>query len=119
MRLFGVPGENAGDRTVASQRNVHHKIVPRHARDFQQFTVQRVILDRAFRRATVAHEPGAVQDFDGFLGRQAGGDQFPPAGESKHKVGLDEAERDVQARRHESLIDVYGGARRRRSQMPV
>jgi hypothetical protein len=81
--------------------------------------MQRVFVDRPLHRPRVAHELGAVQYFDGFLRGQPRRDQLPPARVAEHQVRLDEAERDVQVRRHEALVDVHRRPRLGRSQVPV
>ena len=71
------------------------KIVPCQARDFEQFAMQRVVLDRAFHGADIAHEFRTVQHLDGFLSGQTGSNQLPAARVAEHEVRLDETERDV------------------------
>ena len=120
--LHRVAREDARDGAVARQRHVHDEIVPRHAGDFEQFAVQRIVLDGALDGARLAHEARAVQHLDGLLRGQARGHQLAPAGVAQHQVRLDEAEGDVQVRRDEPLVDVDrragggacpgGGARR-------
>ena len=107
MREFGVSGEHAGDGAIAGQGDVQHEIVARHARDFEEFAMQRVVLDGALDGARVAHEFRTVQHLDGFLRGQTGGDQFPAARVAEHEVRLDEAERDVEIGRDEAFVDVH------------
>ena len=98
VRLLRVSGEDAGDRAVPRQRHVEQEIVPRHARDLEQFAVQRVVFDGAFDGARVAHELRAVQDLDGLLRGEPRRDQLPPARVAEHEVRLDKPESDVEIR---------------------
>src|SRR4051794_15548641 len=59
-----------------------------------------------FDGAWVAHESRAMEHLNGLLGREARGNEFPPAGEAEHQVRLNEPERDVQIGGYESLVDV-------------
>ena len=97
--------------------HVDHEIVPRHAGDFEQLPMQRIVLDGAFDGPGVAHELRAVQDLDRFLGGEAGRDQLSASGKAQHQVRLDESQRDVQIGGNKALIDVdrrAGGGRAER-----
>ena len=108
--LLRVAGEDSGDFSLAGEGYVEHEGVAGHAGDFLQLFVEGVVVDGAFDRTRVAHEAGAVDDLDGFLGGEAGGDQFTAAGIAEHQVGLDEAEGDAEVGRDEGFGDVDGDA---------
>lgn len=102
-------GEDLGDFAVAGEGDVDEEVVAGDAGDFDEFAVEGVVLDGAFDGALVAHEFGAMEDFDGFLGGEAWGDEFAAAGEAEHEVGFDEAEGDVEVGGDEAGVDVDGG----------
>jgi len=48
--------------------------------------MERVVLDRAFHGAGVAHETGAMERLDGVLVGDAGRDEFPATGKTGHQM---------------------------------
>ncbi len=108
--LLGVAGEDSGDAAVAGEGDVDDEIVAGHTGDFEEFAVERVVVDGAFDGFRLTHEFGAVEDFDGFLGGESGGNEFTAAGEAEHEVGFDEAEGDAEIGGDEPLIDVDRGS---------
>ncbi len=119
MREFGISGKHAGDGTIAGQGNIQDEIVARQARDFEEFAMQRVVLDGALHGARVPHELGTVQHLDGFLSGQSGSNQFPAARVAEHEMRLDETKRDVEFGRGEAFIDVHGRTGAAGAEMPV
>ena len=110
MSLDRIAGEDARDFTALGQGYIEHEVVTRHAGDFQQLRMQRVVGNRSFDGQRLPHELGGVDDLDCFLRRQAWSDQLAAAGETKHQVLLDKAEGDVQLGRHEAFVNVDGDA---------
>ena len=92
--------------SAAPERHIHQKIVACQSGDFQEFPVQGVVLNRAFRRARVAHEARTVQDLDGLLCREAGSDELAPAGITQHQVRLNESQGDVEVGGDKSIVNV-------------
>ena len=60
-----------------------------------------------------------MQNFDRLLRGKAGRDQLSSAGESKHQVWLDEAERDAEIRGDEAFVNVNRCTCRRRAEEAV
>jgi len=111
VREPGMSGEYTGDRPIARQGNVQHEIMPRQARNFQQFPMQLVVFDRAFYGARIPHEFRTMQHPDGFLSSQTRSDQLPSARIAEHEMRLDETEGDVQIGAREPLVDIHRRAR--------
>ena len=76
MRLHGFTGKDRRDVAVAGEGDIDDELVTGHAGEFEEFKMQRIVLDGAFHGAGLAHEAGAVDDFDGFLRGEAGDDEF-------------------------------------------
>jgi hypothetical protein len=84
MRIHAAAGENSGDLTRSSERHVQHEIVSGQGRNLKKFGVQGIVFERAFKRSRFAHEGRRVQNFNGFLRGQSGGDELPAAGKAGH-----------------------------------
>ena len=81
--------------------------------------MQRIDLDGAFGGHGFAHEARRVDDLDGLLRGDAGGDELTAAGEAEHQVLLDKAEGDVQVGLDEALVDIDRRAAAGRSERAV
>src|SRR6185437_15873118 len=101
------PGDSARAALgVAREGHVQHEVVAGHARDFEQLAVQRIIFERAFHRAWIAHEARAVQRLDRLGGGEARRDKLAPAGKARHQMRLDKSHGDVQVRGDESPVEI-------------
>lgn len=117
--LLGVAGEGSGDAAVAGESDVDDEIVARHAGDFKEFAVERVVVDGAFDGLGLTHEFRAVEHLDGFLRGESGSDEFAAAGKAEHEMRFDEAESNAEIGGNEALIDVDRGSGRSDAKAPV
>ena len=110
MGFDRVAGEYRCDFAITGKRHIDHELVARHACDFGELAVQRIVENRTFDGQLFAHEAGAVDDLDGLLRGKAGDDELTAPGEARHQMRLNEAQREAQVCARETLIEVSGCA---------
>src|SRR5580698_6298834 len=102
-------GKDTGDLAVLRQGDVEHKVMAGHRSHLEELVMEGILFKGTFGSHGLAHELRRMDDLNGLLGGNTGGNQLSSSGEAKHEVLLNKAEREVEIGREKALVDVDRG----------